>query len=541
MLGVGAVPVDEERNLGPIEGVQDANLLPAQLDTVRPDSPSPSGVTSQALFDGLDVVDCQNPAQPAPAFFGASVHCLPKRSLQGRRVIERADDLHVRTPSKGQREVASAEGRVASTIDERPAEVATDALHDVGDFAGGAGVRQVVEPHGRILPNAFRSARGGSGCGRLLPMPEEHEVAAVEPSQSEQVPQAKLDVRKSVILGVIGIVFIILIFWKVIPQIGSYSDALESLQSMTWGALVVIGVTVVIYLAVYGFAYRAAEPRLTYLQSQQVNQAAFTISNGVPAGGAVGLAVQFGMLTSFRLPPTAATAAITAVSIWSTFISLGFPIMGVVALSITGTADSVAWMGPLGLVILVVIIVLFVGIMRSAPLADRVGSIGNRLLSPLTNHVARFKDLDVSAPIRKFRTDMYDLLKRRWLWLTAAQVGISFTQFLILYAALRGVEGWDQPGTNPIAAFGAYAVSHIMLMVPITPGGLGTMDALMIQLLVSSGTDKGAATAADLVWRATSYFPQIIIGLMALVAWYRRAGQAFATRSVGAKGEEGTH
>lgn len=195
---------------------------------------------------------------------------------------------------------------------------------------------------------------------------------------SPQVPSAKLDVRKSVILGVIGIAFIVLIFWKVIPQIGSYSEALESLQSMTWGALIIIGITVVIYLAVYGLAYRAAEPRLTYLQSQQVNQAAFTISNGVPAGGAVGLAVQFGMLTSFRLPPTAATAAITAVSIWSTFISLGFPIMGVLALSIVGTTDSVAWMGPLGLVILIVIVALFVSIMRSAPLAERIGAWGTR-------------------------------------------------------------------------------------------------------------------------------------------------------------------
>jgi uncharacterized membrane protein YbhN (UPF0104 family) len=63
----------------------------------------------------------------------------------------------------------------------------------------------------------------------------------------------------------------------------------------------------------------------------------------------------------------------------------------------------------------------------------------------------------------------------------------------------------------------------------------------MIQLLVSSGTEKGAATAADLVWRATSYFPQIIVGIIALVAWYRRAGQAFATRSVGAQESKGTH
>ncbi len=364
-----------------------------------------------------------------------------------------------------------------------------------------------------------------------------------EPQTSPPVdpPAAKLDMRKTIILGVIGIAFIVLIFWKVIPQIGSYSEALASLESMTGIAIAIIIVTVVVYLAVYGLAYKAAEPKLSYWQSQQVNQAAFTISNGVPAGGAVGLAVQFGMLTSFRLAPTNATAAITAVSIWSTFISLGFPILGVVALSLSGTGDSVAWLGPLGLAILVTIIVMFVLIMRSPALAQKVGNLGNALVAPLRRRFARFKDLDVAGPIVKFRADMYDMLRRRWLLLTLAQVGISLTQFLILYASLRGVEGWGQAGTSALDAFGAYAVSHIMLMVPITPGGLGTMDALMIQLLVSSGTEKGAATAADLVWRATSYFPQIIVGIIALVAWYRRAGQAFATRSVGAKEPEGTH
>lgn len=468
----------------------------------------------------------------------------PEGSLLRGRVIQGADDLDVGTTGERQNEIASTEGRVATTVDECAAEVRTDPLDHVGDLTGGAGVGQVVEPHDGILPNGCAQAHGGCGLWQapaVASEPESSSQVGVTADPSATASSAKLDMRKTIVLGVIGIAFIVLIFWKVIPQIGSYSEALASLESMTWIAIAIIIVTVVIYLAVYGLAYKAAEPTLTYWQSQQVNQAAFTISNGVPAGGAVGLAVQFGMLTSFRLAPTNATAAITAVSIWSTFISLGFPILGVLALSASGSADNIAWVGPLGLAILVTVIVLFVLIMRSPALAQKVGNVGNRVLSPLKRRFARFKDLDVAGPIVRFRSDMYDLLRRRWLLLTLAQVGISFTQFLILFAALRGVEGWGQAGTSPLDAFGAYAVSHIMLMVPITPGGLGTMDALMIQLLVSSGTEKGAATAADLVWRATSYFPQIIVGIIALVAWYRRAGQAFATRSVGAKESEGKH
>ena len=52
---------------------------------------------------------------------------------------------------------------------------------------------------------------------------------------------AKLDKKKSIILGVIGLAVIVLIFWKVIPQIGSYEDALIALQNMGVGAMIVIG------------------------------------------------------------------------------------------------------------------------------------------------------------------------------------------------------------------------------------------------------------------------------------------------------------
>lgn len=363
------------------------------------------------------------------------------------------------------------------------------------------------------------------------------------PADASTAPAAKLDKKKSIILGLVGVAFIVLIFWKVIPQIGSYSDALQSLESMTGLALVLIGVSVVVYLAVYGFPFMAAAPGLRYWRSQQVNQAAFAISNGVPAGGAVGLAVQFGMLTSFRITPTSATAAITAVGLWSTFVSLGFPILGIVAITAAGGSTPFSWVGPVGLLILVASVVIFVLIMRSPRIATGVGKLANALIRPLGKFIHALRDKDLVPAISKFRVDMYDLLKRRWLLITVAQIAVSFTQFLILYVALRGVEGWSTQGTSALAAFGAFATSQIMLMVPITPGGLGTTDALMIQLLVGMGTEKGAATAADLVWRATSYVPQIVVGVIALVAWYRKAGQAIAGAAgrVGGTAQTGTH
>lgn len=361
-------------------------------------------------------------------------------------------------------------------------------------------------------------------------------AGASNPSDAP-APTAQLDKKKSIILGIIGLAVIVLIFWKVIPQVtgSNYQQAFANLEDMTPVALIIIAITVVAYLFAYGFPFMAATPGLKYWPSQQVNQAAFAISNGVPAGGAFGLAVQYAMLATYRIPGSTATAAITAVGLWSIFVSLGLPILGVAALSIEGGNSNYNWVAPLGLGILVVIIVGFVLIMRSERLAAGVGRLGNRLIGPLRGRVAKLKDLDLVAPISKFRADMYEVLRRRWLFLTVAQVAVIMTQFLIMYASLRGVEGWSSDGTSPLAAFGAFATSQIMLMVPITPGGLGTTDALMIALLQSMGVSGSVAQAADVVWRMASYLPQVVIGVIALVLWFRKANQAFSGSSKAAE------
>ena len=340
-----------------------------------------------------------------------------------------------------------------------------------------------------------------------------------------------LDKKKSIILGLVGLAVIVVIFVRVIPQIGSYQDALTSLQAMTLGALLLIAVSVVLYLVVYGFPFMAATPGLPYWRSQQLNQAAFAISNGVPAGGAFGLGVQYAMLASYGVEPTVSTAAIASVGVWSIFVTLGLPILGVAAIELSGqAADSYVWPAVLGLLVLVVAIVLFALVVRSERIARWLGKVGNAVTRPFLRRFGKGRQVDLVPAIVKFRADIADLVTRRWGAITAAQLGVSFTQFLIFYMALRGVEGWGSAGTSVLVAFGSFAVAQIGLMIPITPGGLGTVDAAMIALLTALGVNAGDATAADLVWRAASFVPQIVVGVVALITWSRHGARALAAR-----------
>ena len=336
--------------------------------------------------------------------------------------------------------------------------------------------------------------------------------------------QPVLNRRRSVILGVIGLAAIVLIFWKVIPQIGSYSQAWQSITTMTTAALVLIGVAVVAYLAVYGVPFVAATPGLSYWPAQQVNQAAFAISNGVPGGGAVGLGVQYAMLSTYAIQGTVATAAISAVGLWSMFITLVVPVLGVLALVAAGfSGGAYVALALVGLGLLAVAVVLLVLVVRSESLARTIGSWANRALGPVKRRFPRLPD---AVPlVVQFRKDTHDVLATRWAALTGAQLLVTLAQFAILYVALRGVESGAPASTPLMTAFAAFAIAQLGLMIPATPGGLGTVDAAMIGLLVATGTAQGAATAGALVWRAASFIPQIIIGVTCLALWYRRAGR----------------
>ena len=180
-------------------------------------------------------------------------------------------------------------------------------------------------------------------------------------SATEGTPGPAIDKKKSIIAGLLGVAVLVLIFWKVIPQIGSYSEALTALKGMTGISIALIVVMVVIYNVVYGLPFMAATPGLSYPHSFSLNQVAFTISNGVPAGGAFGLGVQYAMLSTYNVASTAATAAIAAVGVWSIFVTLGLPVLGLLAIQASHTIDigPYIYIGVIGLGVLIGMILIF--------------------------------------------------------------------------------------------------------------------------------------------------------------------------------------
>ena len=117
---------------------------------------------TQPLLDGCEVLDGDDPAQPAAALLGTLIDREPERRRVGGGVIQDSDDLDVRASGKRKDEVAGAESWVDPTVDERALELGAEALHLVGEVRRARGIGDVVEPHGVTLPERQRHPADGA-------------------------------------------------------------------------------------------------------------------------------------------------------------------------------------------------------------------------------------------------------------------------------------------------------------------------------------------------------------------------------------------
>lgn len=354
------------------------------------------------------------------------------------------------------------------------------------------------------------------------------EVTADKPVSADDRPDppgqaggTHLSRRKTIIGVLFTLAVLAIVFVGIIPKIGSYSEAWQAIRAIPVGLLVLLVVSVVVMIVVYVLPYLAAIPGIRFGPAFVVRQTSFTFSNAVPAGGAVGLAVQYMMLGSYRVTPAAATAGIAVTSVWSIFITLGLPILGVLALLVAGQLDqSFVTAGLVGLGAIIASVIVFWLILRSEASARRVAGLIQRIVDPLARRFHR--QIDVTAAVLHFREQVVDVVRDRWIWITVSNLLVVMAQYLVLFIAIRSVGGGGAAGFGFLAGFGALAISRLASMIPATPGGLGTVDAALIGLLIAFGLDKDIAVAADLVWRAASFVPQVVVGIVTFVWWRAR-------------------
>jgi hypothetical protein len=104
----------------------------------------------------------------------------------------------------------------------------------------------------------------------------------------------------------------------------------------------------------------------------------------------------------------------------------------------------------------------------------------------------------------------------RWLRSLASAAGNRMIDYAALVAALYAVGAHARASLVLLA----YVVSLALAMIPITPGGLGFVEAGLTTLLVLAGIPTDQAVVGTLLYRLASFWAPIPLGAVAW-AWWR--------------------
>jgi hypothetical protein len=214
---------------------------------------------------------------------------------------------------------------------------------------------------------------------------------------------------RMVVSTVVTVAVLVVVFAGIFPKVADYSQAWSSIQRMPSAYVVALVVATVVNLAVYVWPLQAALPGLRYGPGFVVRQTSFAISNAVPAGGAIGLGLQYGMLNSYGFGAGAAAGAIAIVSVFNVFATLVMPVVGVLALLASGVVEGTyVLIAAVGVLAIGVSVVAFTMVLRSERGARTVGHWADRLADPLTRRLRHGRKVDLTGKILDFRSSVVD-------------------------------------------------------------------------------------------------------------------------------------
>ncbi|SRR6266566_346741 len=347
------------------------------------------------------------------------------------------------------------------------------------------------------------------------------QVAAGRPERPARARPGWTRLVRRVLPPLISLAIVALVFWYFLPQFTSLSAVWASARSMTWLELTTLALLAVWNLATYWFVMVASMPGLTYPQAAVATESSTAVSNTVPGGGAIGIAMNYAMFHSWGFSRSRASVGLLVSGLWNNFAKLGMPVVALALLALMGNPSGGRLVaGLLGVAGLVAAIVLFGMLLRSQETATRLGLAAGRVCSVLLRLVRRPPVHGWENATAKFRTRTVRLLRARWQWITLSTVVSHVSLYLVLLLALRhvGVSNAELGWAEILAVF---AFARLLTAIPFTPGGLGVVEFALITGLAAAGGPRAAVAAAVLIFRVLTYVLPIPLGLATYVFWRR--------------------
>ncbi|HET6794582.1 MAG TPA: lysylphosphatidylglycerol synthase transmembrane domain-containing protein [Acidimicrobiales bacterium] len=294
--------------------------------------------------------------------------------------------------------------------------------------------------------------------------------------------------------------------YLVLPQVAGARKSVHLLADAN-AALAVVGVLLEFAsLVAYAALTRALlpPPTLSLGQCLRIDLATLSVSHVVPGGTAAGASLGYRLLTASGVGGPDVGFAMAAQGMGSAVVLNFLLWLGLlISIPLRGFNPVYGTAAVLGVLLIGFFAVLVVLLTRGQErAADIVRAVARRL--PFLN-----EDRAVEA-FRQLGRRVHDLTADRRLLLRS--VGWATANWLLDAASL-----WTF-----LAAFGqrapldgllvSYGLANVLAAIPVTPGGLGVVEGVLIPTLAGFHVTRGVAILGVLAWRLVNFWLPIPVG-----------------------------
>jgi len=254
-------------------------------------------------------------------------------------------------------------------------------------------------------------------------------------------------------------------------------------------------------------------PRLGWGTTATAQLAGNAASKVVPGGAATGSVIQAKVLISAGQPAPTVASGLTAVNLLSAAVLLLLPVLTIPALII---GPPPARQLQLGLLVSMILAAAIVAVGVTALTWPWLVAATGRGIGRIVHVARRTVTPDGLADGLLAQRDRIAAAFRGHWWraLFAAAANRMF-DYAALVAALVAFGAHARPAEVLLA----YVVAQAFAIIPITPGGVGFVDAGLTALLVLVGVPADTALIGTLLYRLFSFWLPIPLGVLAWAGW----------------------
>lgn len=309
-----------------------------------------------------------------------------------------------------------------------------------------------------------------------------------------------------------------LAFYIALPALSRVWASWPRLSSLRWWWLVLLVVAEAASFLCAIVLLRLVTRGASWFAVASALLAGNAVTNTMPGGDAVGAGVTFKMLSVAGVGRDQVAGGLAASSVLNFAGLLVLPVFALPAIVGGLVNPDLVHAAELGLIGCVLILGFGALVLTTdAPLR----ALG-RALGWLVRHVLprRAPRGELSERLVVLRDAVRQDLGRHWWEAVLSIAGRVGLDFLSLLAALRATGA--EP--NPSIVLVAYAATAVIALVPLTPGGLGIVEASLGGLLVLAGVPSARAILATLAYRLGSYWLPLVAGAISYLIFRRRYG-----------------